>query len=194
MAAARGRGREDVRYWTHAPAITSEILLEDVATGEVVGWDAELNIPGDVARTMAVPQPTTPHSARRTGVLARRLFELQLLCNREWVLRAAPLKGLPDASQRVAFIRCRRLSPRAPQPLLRRWRRARAVVWMLDVSTGLLYWRDDVVRVRPFARPLGGVAPAAPLRRRLPALVVGRAPPRRHGRRVGAPRRLGGAR
>jgi hypothetical protein len=38
------------RYWTRPPRREVEVLFEDVASGDVVGWDAELNIPGELRR------------------------------------------------------------------------------------------------------------------------------------------------
>ena len=157
-----------VRYWAEPPSRTSEVLLEDAATGEVVGWDAELNIPGDVARTMMlVPAGDIAHDAAPAGADASaaplegvvRWYWMvdsassQLLYNRDWVLRAAPLtpeNQLP--ARRVAFVPVpsaaagdeTRGGDAAGTPLS---------FWLVDAGTRrMLYWRDDVVRVRHFAR------------------------------------------
>ena len=186
-AGTSSRLSSDRRYWHHLPTSTSEVLLEDAATGEVVGWDAELNIPGDVARTMMLIPYTNGSSSSssssddddaaaaasgsapaRRGTRGHRSFWLvdsassQLLYNRDWVLRAAPLHGPPLPSRGVAFI------PVPPEKLVPDAAAGTAngvgsagdqaaggapAFWMVDQSTNrMLYWRDDVVRVRPFTR------------------------------------------
>ena len=143
------------RYWTTPPMHPVEVLLEDVASGEIVGWDAELNIPGDVARTIML------FPARRRGERSEWYWVVdssssQLLYNREWLLRPAPLTHAEQTpSRRLALVPVSpNVAPSSPS------QSAAAVVgasntsfWLLDAATSrMLYWRDDVIRVRPFER------------------------------------------
>ena len=186
--------KPSARYWMEPPTHTSEVLLEDTASNEVVGWDAELNIPGDVARTvMVIPaaegavggneshggitDSSTYHQHRSYWLVDSA--SSQLLYNRDWVLRATPLDGEQlSPARRLVFVPVpvtpadHTLNP----PVSRkpaanaggdgddgvnaadhaRAREARGhnrapSFWLVDPSTGrLLYWRDDVIRVRPW--------------------------------------------
>ena len=163
------------RYWSEPPTRTSEVLLEDRASGEIVGWDWELNIPGDVARSvMVIPATEDGGGGSSTASSIGDGFGLpssqpysrgywlvdsassQLLYNRDWVLRAAPLTGehLSDA-KRFLFVPV----PPADEPEGRQQSpsdgnaaaAAAPSFWLVDPSTQrLLYWRDDVIRVRPW--------------------------------------------
>ena len=179
-------GQRVVRYWSEPPPHTSEVLLEDTASGDVVGWDAELNIPGDIARTlMVIPAPEVAGGGVSSTRNASRLGEegpdspyspysimeektptsywladsasSQLLYNRDWVLRAAPLRRAQlSLARRFQFIK-------VPQGVDTQSKQDRQgdvrgttlehapSFWLVDPSTSrMLYWRDDVVRVRPW--------------------------------------------
>ena len=89
VTAAEATAAATAPYWTSPPRRTAEVLFEDARTGEFVGWDAELNIPGDIARTMMLVPASEPDEELHWYWLVDSASS-QLLYNREWVLRSAP--------------------------------------------------------------------------------------------------------
>lgn len=125
-----------------------EVLFEDVRSGEPVGWDAELNIPTNAHKTIAVlpASVANPADVKACGKHCRLVWLLdsashKLLYLREWVLRAAPLSFNDET--KVFLLR----------PTTRKANQVPTSFYLVDRSTNkMLYWRDDVVRVRPFSR------------------------------------------
>ena len=96
------------RYWSRPPRTTVEVLLEDAASGAPVGWDAELNVPGDVARTVMLVPATSAAEAGEAWYYLIDSASSQLLYNRDWLLRTAPLHGaerVPSTRQHVHQLR-----------------------------------------------------------------------------------------
>ncbi|KAL3924530.1 MAG: hypothetical protein SGPRY_003890, partial [Prymnesium sp.] len=135
-------------YWASPPRKRAEVLLEDVKSGESVGWDAELNIPTNAHKTVLL-LPASPSSEKGVGGVGggrRRAFWLvdassnRLLYLRQWVLRAAPLSF---ADEKKLFV----LIPASPKS------ESVPSFYLVDRSSSkMLYWREDVIRVRPFRR------------------------------------------
>ncbi|KAL1503035.1 hypothetical protein AB1Y20_011104 [Prymnesium parvum] len=145
FAAGRPSGMKS--YWSGLPRKGVEILLEDVRSGETVGWDAELNIPTNAHKTvMLLPAfPSSNQQQKNCGVRCRSFWLVdaashKLLYLRDWVLRAMPL-AFTDEKRMFVLVPA---NPKPGEP---------SSFYLVDRASGrMLYWRDDVVRVRPFRR------------------------------------------
>jgi hypothetical protein len=140
-------------YWRRPPPRAIEVLLEDAAEGDTIGWDEELNIPTVSHRPLLL----VPAKGGAAGGAAKAAHAYWLvdasssrrLYLRDWVVRLAPIASRNASHQFV-------VRPTAPAAGAARDGGEggdRRSFWLIDRASGrMLYWADGVVRVAPFKR------------------------------------------